>query len=84
MPRIRRLTSRELLALLKGFGFEVESMRGSHAKLVRTCRSSDGRAIRDVLVVPVHRTMPVGTIQAIYRQAKRFVPEDELKAAFFH
>ena len=58
-------------------------MRGSHAKLVRTRRSSDGRDIREVLVVPVHRTTPIGTVQAIYRQAMRFVPEDELKAVFF-
>ena len=36
MPRLKRLTSREILRFFGRFGFEVVSMSGSHAKLVRT------------------------------------------------
>ena len=79
MPRLKRLTSREILRLLGRFGFEVVSMRGSHAKLVRT--SSPDR--KEILLVPVHRRLAVGTIRAIYRQASRFIPEEELRPGFF-
>ena len=50
MPRLRRPTSREVLRILQGFGFEVVSMRGSHAKLVRMTASGE----RQILTVPVH------------------------------
>ena len=79
MPRLRRLTPREILRLLGRFGFEVVSMLGSHAKLVRI--DLPGR--KEILLVPVHRQLAVGTIHAIYRQACRFIPEEELRPGFF-
>ena len=82
MARLKRLSSREMLRLLGHSGFKVESMRGSHAKLVRL-RTEGGREVRDGLVVPVHREPRIGTVRAIYRQASRFIPEDELKPGFF-
>lgn len=83
MARLKRLSSREILRLLGDFGFQVESMRGSHAKLVRRRRTEGDREVREVLVVPVHRESRIGTGRAIYRQASRFVPEDQLKPRFF-
>ena len=83
MARLKRLSSREILRLLGRFGFEVESMRGSHAKLVRLRHAEGGRLMREVLVVPMHREPRIGTVRAIYRQASRFIPEDELKPGFF-
>ena len=79
--RLKRLSSREMLRILTGFGFELESMRGSHAKLVRTWSGGEQKR-REVLVVPVHRSPRIGTVRAIYRQASRFIPEEHLKAAF--
>lgn len=79
MPRLKRLTSREVLRILGGFGFEVISMRGSHAKLVRVLESGE----RQVLTVPVHPQLVVGTVRAIYRQAARFIASDELRPKFF-
>ena len=81
--RLKRLSSREILRVLKGFGFEVESMRGSHAKLVRTGGDGGEQGRREVLVVPIQRTPRIGTVHAIYRQASRFIPEDDLKPHFF-
>lgn len=81
--RLKRLSSRDMLRVLKGFGFEVESIRGSHAKLVRN-RSVDGeRAQRQVLVVPIQRAPRIGTIHGIYRQASQFIPEEQLRPHFF-
>lgn len=79
MPRLRRLKAREVLRALRGFGFDVVSMRGSHAKLVRIAPSGK----REILIVLVHRELTAGTLQAIYRQAGRFVPEQDLRREFF-
>ena len=79
MPRLKRLAARDIVRLLRGFGFEVISIRGSHAKLVRIRPS--GR--REILIVPMHRELTAGTVHAIYRQASRFVPVDALRPGFF-
>ncbi len=79
MPRLKRLTSREVLRILRGFGFDVVSVRGSHAKLVRVSASGE----RQALTVPVHSQLATGTVQAIYRQASRFIPRDELRPEFY-
>ncbi len=79
MPRLKRLTSREVLSILRGFGFEVSKMCGSHAKLVRITATGE----RQTLTVPLHPQLPVGTVQAIYRQASRFVSLTELQPKFF-
>jgi predicted RNA binding protein YcfA (HicA-like mRNA interferase family) len=78
-PRLRRLSSRDLLQALRRFGFEVVAIRGSHAKLRR--RTPDGA--RQTLTVPTHRELAPGTLRAIYRQASRFVPEQDLRPLFF-
>ena len=84
MPRLKRLTTREIVRFLGRHGFEVVSTRGSHAKLVRA-RASGRREIprREILIVPMHRQLTAGTVHAIYRQASRFVPEEALRIGFF-
>ena len=79
MPRLRRLAARDIVRLLREFGFEMISMRGSHAKLARVGPS--GR--REIPIVPMHRRLTAGTVHAIYRQASRFIPDDELRRGFF-
>ena len=82
MPRLKRLTSRGILRILGKSGFEVVSVKGSHAKLVRVpLEGNTGQ--KQILVVPMPRKMSVGTIHAIYRQACRFIPEDDLREDFF-
>jgi predicted RNA binding protein YcfA (HicA-like mRNA interferase family) len=78
-PRLRRLTSRELLRGLAGFGFEVVSTRGSHAKLRRVLPGGD----RQILTVPIHNEPAAGTLRAIFRRTCRFVQESELRPLFF-
>ena len=78
-PRLKRLSAREVVAALKGFGFEVVATRGSHAKLRRVIDSGE----RQTLTLPLHKDLDIGTIQAIYRQATKFVPESDLKNHFY-
>ncbi len=78
-PKLRRLAAREVLAVLRAFDFEVVSTRGSHAKSRR--ESADGT--RQILTVPLHRELAPGTLRAVFRQATRFIPVDELRSYFF-
>jgi len=78
-PRLRRLSSRELILALRRFGFEVVATRGRHAKLRRL--APDGA--RQVLTIPLHREIAPGTLRAIARQAGRFVPASGLRALFY-
>lgn len=79
MPRLRRLSGDDVVAILARFGFLVHAQRGSHVKLRRV--SAAGTV--ETLTVPKHRELDVGTLQAIVRQASRFVPQDELKREFY-
>lgn len=78
-PRLRRMSSRELLAALGRLGFEVVATRGSHAKLRRL--ATDGT--RQTITIPMHRELAPGTLLAIFRQARRFVAEEELRPVFY-
>jgi predicted RNA binding protein YcfA (HicA-like mRNA interferase family) len=70
MGRVRRLTAAEAETILKRYGFELVSQKGSHRKW---------RHPETVLtvVVPMHKgkMLPVGTLRAIMRGAE--IPDDE-------
>ena len=68
-----------MVGLLGEFGFARFTQRGSHIKLRRVL--ADGRA--QTLTVPDHAEIDRGTLQAIYRQALRFVPDSELRPRFY-
>jgi predicted RNA binding protein YcfA (HicA-like mRNA interferase family) len=79
MPgKLRRLSGKEVVTLFEGFGFEVLSQRGDHAKLRRMVAGS-----KQTLVVPLHRELDRGTLQAIFRQALNYIAEAELRPLFY-
>ena len=63
--RLKRVTGRRLIAVLEGFGWYVERVKGSHH--IRRHPNSP----RVTLSVPVHgrRTLPIGTQADILRDA---------------
>jgi len=79
MPKLPVLSGREVLKILHEFGFQDFAQRGSHVKVRRVLEG--GRT--QTLTVPDHDEIDRGTLQAIYRQACRFIPESELRAKFF-
>jgi len=79
MPKLRRLSGRQVVAIMEGFGFEQISQKGSHAKLRKI--APDGE--KQTLVVPLDPELPPGTRKAIYRQACRYVSSDELHRHFY-
>ena len=79
MARLKRLSARQVLRILQAFGFAVVSTRGSLAKLKREVEGGPSQ----VLTVPLNRELAPGTVQAIYRQALRFIPEQDLRPHFY-
>jgi predicted RNA binding protein YcfA (HicA-like mRNA interferase family) len=79
MPRLRRLAGAEVVRILGQFGFAVHSQRGCHIKLRRVL--SDGTL--QTLTVPAHPELDTGTCRAIFRQATRFVADDDLRPHFY-
>ena len=78
MPKLRRLSGNDVVSILTHFGFQSHSQRGSHIKLKRT---KDGQI--QTLTIPLHKELDTGTLQAIFRQACRFIIESELRPKFY-
>ena len=79
MPQIRVLSGRDAVRIFEVFGFSIAHQRGSHVKLKRT--PDTGAA--QTLTVPLHDEIDKGTLMAIYRQALRYIPQDELRKHFY-
>lgn len=78
-PKLKRMSGGDVIGVLLGLGFAVAGRRGSHVKLVRM--GDDGE--RQVLTVPDHKELDLGTLQAIVRQAGRFIDPQVLRARFY-
>jgi len=79
MPKLRSLSGKEVIRIFLRFGFEIASQRGSHVKLRRFL--PDGT--KQTLTIPLHEDLDRGTIRAIFRQALRYIPEEELRPHFY-
>ena len=67
------------MKIFNTFGFQIASQKGSHIKLQRIL--PDGT--KQTLTIPFHDELDKGTIKAIYRQALRYIPENELRDHFY-
>ncbi len=79
MPKLRRLSGPEVVKILAKFGFIVFSQRGSHIKLQRITETGE----KQTLTIPNHPQLDTGTCKAIFRQASRYIPADELRPHFY-
>ena len=79
MPKLRRLSGDEVIAVFARFGFSIHDQRGSHAKLRRVGPAGSTQT----LTIPRHRELDTGTLRAIIRQASRFILEDQLRPHFY-
>jgi len=79
MPKLRSLGGEEVLKIFSQFGFTIASQKGSHAKLRRILPEGTKQS----LTIPLHKELDRGTLRAIYRQALRYILEDEIKPFFY-
>jgi predicted RNA binding protein YcfA (HicA-like mRNA interferase family) len=79
MPRLRPLGGKDLVRAFSALGFKVVSQRGSHAKLRRVLDNGT----KQTLTIPIHDELDRGTLHAVFRQALRYVPEEQLRKYFY-
>ena len=79
MSKLNIISGEEAVKIFLFFGFEVASQRGSHIKLRRILPSGT----KQTLTIPNHHELDKGTILAIYRQALRYIPEQDLIPHFY-
>ncbi len=78
-PKLKRLSGSEVVDIMRIFGFEIYSQRGSHVKLRRIVVTGE----RQTLTIPLHAELDVGTLHAIIRQATHYITETELRSRFY-
>ena len=79
MPKLRRLSGVEVIHILERFGFTVYAQVGSHVKLRRIGPGGE----KQTLTLPRHKELDAGTLRAIFRQASRYIPREELRSYFY-
>ena len=79
MPKLKRLSGKDVIAIFKHFDFEIASQKGSHVKLVRYSASGE----KQILTIPNHAEIDNGTCRAIMKQATRYIPAEELYPYFY-
>jgi len=72
------LSGKELLNFFESQGFILNRTKGSHLVLCR--KLSFGKQI---LVIPQHKIIPKGTLNAIYNQASKYISEQDLYDKFY-
>jgi predicted RNA binding protein YcfA (HicA-like mRNA interferase family) len=79
MPKLKNLCGEDIIKIFSQFGFEIASRKGSHVKLRRVL----SKGIKQTLTIPSHKELDKGTLRAIFRQASRYISEEELKSHFY-
>ena len=79
MPKLKSLSGEDVIRILSQFGFAISSQRGSHVKLRRVL--SDGT--KQTLTIPRHKELDKGTLRVIYKQALRYIPEEQVRPYFY-
>lgn len=78
MPKLRRISASDLVNFFEKQGFVISRQNGSHIILNRTTEDSS-----EHLVVPNHKELDRGMTHGIYKQAREYLPEQELKKFFY-
>ena len=80
MPgRLRRLSGDDVIGILQGWGFVLQSQRGSHAKL----RRSDATGTSQIVVVPRHADLATGTLHGSVRKLSLVADPEAVRSAFY-
>lgn len=79
MPKLKILSGENIIKIFESFNFAVVGQKGSHVKLKRITEHN----ISQTLTIPKHQELDKGTVKAIYTQALRYIPENDLWEYFY-
>jgi predicted RNA binding protein YcfA (HicA-like mRNA interferase family) len=77
MPKLKRLSGKEVIAIFEAFGFEIAGRKRSHVKVRRFVNGE-----KQTLTIPDHPEIDTGTLRAIIRHASAYISEVELHIHF--
>lgn len=80
MPKLHRLSGREIIRILQGLGFEVVRIRGSHHQMQRVI---DGEEQTISVLLHGNKPLATGTLRSIYRQACLYMAESDVQKHFY-
>lgn len=78
MPKLKKLSGKELISILSQFGFEIINQRESHVKL---SRFKDNQ--KQTLLIPKHKEIDTCTLRAIVRQSGSYISLEGLNKHFY-
>jgi len=78
MPKIRHLSGKDIIKILKSLHFVVVRQKGSHVILKRILLDGE-----QMILVPNHSEIDRGTLSAIYKKLLLYVNEAEIKEYFY-
>ncbi|MCX6717860.1 MAG: type II toxin-antitoxin system HicA family toxin [Candidatus Taylorbacteria bacterium] len=78
MPKLRRISGKNLVKLLLAEGFSEVRQKGSHIRMVMKVAS-----ITYYLTIPLHEELDRGTLKSIMRSLERCFSADILKKIFY-
>ena len=76
--KLKVLSGKDVVKILSSFGFSVHGQKGSHIKLKRFSLGNT-----ETLLVPNNDPISRGTLKAVFNQASKYIPKDELQKYFF-
>ena len=78
MPKLRRLSGKEVIVFCEQYNFKISRQKGSHVNLARIVSES-----KQVVTIPNHKEIDRGTLHNIFKKLLSFIPEAELKKFFY-
>ncbi len=78
MPKLRRISGDDLIAILTNQGFKVVRQKGSHVRLVCLVNSS-----YIFITVPLHHELDRGTLRSIIRSLQKCLSGEIIKKLFY-
>lgn len=78
MPKLWVVAANELVSFFEKQGFRVDRQKGSHIVLTRVVEG-----VSQHLVIPNHRELDRGMTHGIFKQAKEYLSEEEVRGFFY-
>ncbi|KKR52939.1 MAG: hypothetical protein UT90_C0017G0003 [Parcubacteria group bacterium GW2011_GWA1_40_21] len=78
MPKLKRLSGREVVVFCEQYDFKVSRQKGSHINLTRLASGN-----KQVVTIPNHKEIDRGTLHNIFKKLLSFISETELRKFFY-